>query len=383
MLASAGLSFILYLFVFFRLRGNVTVSGGYKVHFHQRPKVRVGRTDAGAYIVTDDRRVESHSTTVGKLMLWHPIAYIVLVLPFAASRCYSFSVKQVPFAVTIFTSAIFVLGGFVNAVLFCTTRNVLPERWRQRLSTGTTLGSGRGGTSLPSRRGSARRVESGARKGVVGTGLDSVILNIGMEKEIEFQCHGRGRSPSSLKFSPPTTPTWPLQAYSGRQRADTEGYIRHPSFSTLRNEGLSIRSSDCGASDFSAGVRSVSKLKEIIEQVPDQVVHPSNEQEIAIHESLPGLETPVSFHPFDTNLPANTDTRHARPTSILTFENAVYQTSTHLSWGSGDFGSNGGGTHRPGHKIPTQQISNLSPAVDEHPYSMPYPGTGSRRPFAY
>ena len=328
MFASAGFSLILYLLVFFRLRGNITVSGGYKIHFHQRPKVRVGRTNAGAYIVTDDRRVESHLTTVGKQMLWHPIAYTLLVLPFAASRCSSFSGLSVPFPVTTFTAAVFVLGGFVNVVLFCTTRSVLPERWRQRLGIRPTLDSGRSDASLPSRRSFVRpTVECGSRKGVgIGIGMGNGVLDISMEKDLEIHYNDRGRSPSSLRFSAPTTP---LRAHRGRQRADRESYhIRHLSFSP-RNETLSIRSGDSG---LSAGGHSASVVNGVIKQVPDKPTHLSDVQESSMHEPPLGLGVPASLHPFDTVPPVNPDLRHARPLSVLTFEAAVYRSSFLGEW---------------------------------------------------
>jgi hypothetical protein len=39
-----------------------TTSAGYKVQFHQRPRMRVIRTDAGAYIMTDDPAAASRTT---------------------------------------------------------------------------------------------------------------------------------------------------------------------------------------------------------------------------------------------------------------------------------------------------------------------------------
>jgi hypothetical protein len=380
MFTSAGFSLILYSLVFFRLRGNITVSGGYKIHFHQRPKVRVGRTNAGAYIVTDDRRVESHLTAVGKQMLWHPIAYTFLVLPFAIARCSSFSGTPLPFPITTFTAAVFVLGGFVNAVLFCTTRSVLPERWRKRLRIGSKLDGGRSDASVPPSRSSSlrRRVEYDARKGVVGTGMGSGILDIGMEKDFEIQYDNRGRSPSSLRFSTPTTPP---RAHGGRQRADSESFhIRHPSFSPLRNETFSIRSGDSG---FSTGGYSASVVNGVIKQAPDKPAHLSNAKESSIHESPLGSGVPASFHPFDMAPPVNPDPRHARPTSVLTFEAAIYRTSTHLSWGGGDFGGNGRGIQQTGHKSPTQQMGISSPTIGQQPYSTPYPGTESSRPSGF
>jgi hypothetical protein len=150
MFVSAGLSFILYLLVFFRLRGNITVSPGHKIYFHRRPQIKVGRANDGTCIVTDDQRVESHSTRVAKHMLWYPLAYTVIILPIASARFSTFNGASVPFLVTICTAALFMLHGFINTVLFCTTRDILPGSWRQRLGIGMTWNSGRSDSDLSS-----------------------------------------------------------------------------------------------------------------------------------------------------------------------------------------------------------------------------------------
>ncbi len=220
---SAGFSFILYLLVFFRLRGNITISAGYKVDFHRRPNVRIGRTEAGTYIVTDDRHVESHLTTVAKQMLWHPIAYIVLILPFAAARVSTFSGISVPPTVAIFTSAVFVLTGFVNTVLFCTTRNVLPGNWRQRFGIENLLATRGGDAGLSTWGNSIRRPpESGARMGAPGR--TSIVLNTSVEKEVETKQSEGDPSPSSIKLRTPTSLISPIQAYGGKQQADNNSF---------------------------------------------------------------------------------------------------------------------------------------------------------------
>ena len=385
--ASAGLSFILYFLVFLRLRGNITLSDGYRVQFHERPKVRVARTPAGAYIMSNDRRVESHLTTVGKQMLWHPIAYMVLVLPFVAVCFSSSSGTSVPFPVTAFVGAVFMLGGFVNVVLFCTTRSVLPEGWRQRLSIGTTSDGGRGVASLPIRRNSTKRHDgSSARMGVASPEMVPVVLDIRMQDDFGNEYDSGYRTPSSLTFSfptptpPPTLPTRPTRAHSGRQRAVTKKHrIRHLSFSPVQNKTPSLRSSgadgDGEDSDFSTGVRPVSRIKKIIEEGPAQLAHESKEQTGA---PTPGSEDQASFHPFDAATLANTETRRSRIPSMLTFENAVHSmyATAHLSWASGDFRSSGIGFHWLGQRelsSEMQEMGEPSPtAVDRHPYSRPY-----------
>lgn len=308
--------------------------------------------------------------------MWHPIAYIILVLPFAAARFSSFSGTSVPFPVTAFASAVFMLGGFVNSVLFCTTRSVLPESWRQRLSIATTSDGGRGVTSVPTRGNSIRqRDEPGPRMGVVGRDMASVVLNISMEEDVGSEYHERERSASTLKF----TPSWPTRAYSGRQRAGTESYYsRSRSFSPLRNENLSLRSSgidgDGEDSDFSsARVRPVGKVKEIIKEEPAEIAHESK------WAPAPNLEDPASFHPFDITAPVNTEARRSRVPSMLTFENAVHRmySNARLSWDSRDERNSGSGFHWLGQIRPpsqTQEIAVHSPTlVGQHPYSRPSP----------
>lgn len=99
--------------------------------------------NAGEYIVTDDRGVESHLTTVAKQMLWHPIDYIVLILPLTVARVSTFSGASIPSAGTIFTAALCVLTKFVNTVLFYVICNGLDGGWRQRFGIGTMSASDR------------------------------------------------------------------------------------------------------------------------------------------------------------------------------------------------------------------------------------------------
>jgi hypothetical protein len=133
-------------------------------------------------------------------MLWHPIAYIVLILPFAAARFSSLAGASVPSAVVIFTAAVFGLSGFVNAVLFCTARNVLPGAGGRYL----VLEPGWAADEvMPSRLvGGIQpgpRIEYGARMGAAGRRRSSIVLSISVEKEVEIK-YGEGeKCPSSFK----------------------------------------------------------------------------------------------------------------------------------------------------------------------------------------
>ena len=236
MLISAGLSFILYFLVFFRLRGNITLSAGYKIEFHRRPKVRVGRTSNGTYIVTDDQRVESHLTRVAKHMLWYPVVFAVIIVPMASARFSTFNGASVPFFVTICAAGLFLLHGFINTVLFCTTRNILPRSWRRRMGLGTATDSGRSDLNLSSRKLATRRFTGlNGRIHTIGTGIAPVVLSVGVEKDVEIMYDEAQPGPRCIKFgssSLPLTPNpLPRAQDGGERRADIHKYhIQQSSF---------------------------------------------------------------------------------------------------------------------------------------------------------
>jgi hypothetical protein len=167
MMASATFCLILYSLVFFRLRGNISVSG-YTVYFHPRPNARTGETSNGELVVTGDQRVKSHLDRVAKHMLWYPIVYIVIVIPMLIARYSAFSgLRDYPEVTFIFAS-VFGLHGFFNTVLFCTTRNILPASWRQRFGPKTMWGARQGDIHLSSRTNGT--LSAATRTGTVSTG---------------------------------------------------------------------------------------------------------------------------------------------------------------------------------------------------------------------
>jgi len=227
MTTSAAFCFILYSLVFFRLRGNISIQG-YKIFFHRRSSIRIRRTSDGASIFTDDPRVPSYLDTIAKHMLWYPIVYTFLILPVAASRLSTFHGKPVPFAATVLTAAVFMLHGFFNTVLFCTTRKILPGSWRQRFGLCT---SGRDDTSRSNATtttcqftvASTTTVGTGPRPAVLSVNVDDVGIKYATERSSSFvgSC-----SPSSS--TSPTLPTLPFQAHvrSGQRANAHEHYIR-------------------------------------------------------------------------------------------------------------------------------------------------------------
>ena len=311
MFLSAALSFILYSLVFFRLRGNISVSGGYKMSFHRRPKVITGRTSDGTYITTDDRRVESHLTTLAKQMLLYPVAYTILVLPMAACRFSSFSSISVPFSATIFTASLFMLHGFLNMVLFFTTGDIIPGGWRERFGFTITWGNKRGDDHSTNRTNDTWFTAT--RAGTVGIAtVTPAIRSVNVEKEVVIK-GAVEPGISRVRFDTPTSLTPPLQVQGGNGQRDSlhDYYMRR--FSSIAPQDTTT--SICFETDendkdsiISVGVHSKPIAKNVEWEVPRHPGHASRELESGMHRPALALEASSHVHPFATALPANTDT---------------------------------------------------------------------------
>ncbi|KAF8522639.1 hypothetical protein BU17DRAFT_86929 [Hysterangium stoloniferum] len=108
-------SFILYSLIFLRLRGNLS---GYGNTF------RLQRATT-PWMANHDN---SQMAAVGKQMLWYPVAYAMVVLPIAVCRWMVIFGHPVPYTATMVSDSIFVLSGFVNAILYSTTRKIVSLR---------------------------------------------------------------------------------------------------------------------------------------------------------------------------------------------------------------------------------------------------------------
>ncbi|KAJ3559165.1 hypothetical protein NM688_g503 [Phlebia brevispora] len=117
---SAGLSFVLYIGILLRVRGNLIHSKeGWRLRF-------VPRAERWKLAINRDW-LDSSMLTVAARLLWHPISYAILLLPISLSRLYAFSGREVPFWATILSDVIFDLQGFVNAILLYTTHRLIPD----------------------------------------------------------------------------------------------------------------------------------------------------------------------------------------------------------------------------------------------------------------
>lgn len=119
MFFSAIMSFILYMLVFLRLRGNIIIEG-WKPRFKWVPRSKAWQLQA-----TRDA-VDAHMTALARQMLWYPVGYTIVIVPIAIARFISAGDTDVPFGWTVFADTLFMLSGFINVVLFLSTRKYLP-----------------------------------------------------------------------------------------------------------------------------------------------------------------------------------------------------------------------------------------------------------------
>lgn len=256
---------------------------------------------------------------VAKQMLPHPIAYTVLVLPFcAAAFCNSLD-TLVPFPATLSTAAVFVLSGFVNVVLFCTTRGSLPGSWKQKFGIGTTSYSPSEDTSLSSLTDMTRRLTKSGRR--INGRPASIAVSITVEKDIDIDYNGaEPLAPSSTC----SRITLPLQAHDGLQRDGGYGYhIQQLSFPpplSTRPEGYNLDK------DPSAGVHLASKANRIAWKVPEHPEYPYRSRESTMHGPSSSLEAPLPVYPPVMTPPAiSPNTLNYWPPSISTSKIAAYQ----------------------------------------------------------
>jgi len=114
MFMAAAFSFLLYSLIFLRMRGNIIVEGR---------RISFRRTGLSRW---RGKQFENQALAIARQMLLYPVAYTIIILPIAASRFSAFAGNDVPFEVTVFSAAVFLLSGIVNVTLFTTTRRILP-----------------------------------------------------------------------------------------------------------------------------------------------------------------------------------------------------------------------------------------------------------------
>ena len=116
MFVSAFFSFLLYLMIFFRLRGNI-VPKGWRLKFQRRKKFPSQTQTTDSTIIAVAKMMLLYPVSLLRSLVWHhrepeywwsrlfyvlQIAYTIMILPIAICRFADWSGHEIPFAVTIF-----------------------------------------------------------------------------------------------------------------------------------------------------------------------------------------------------------------------------------------------------------------------------------------
>ncbi|KDQ09241.1 hypothetical protein BOTBODRAFT_37150 [Botryobasidium botryosum FD-172 SS1] len=111
---TALVNIVLYVPLYFRLRGNITV-GGRSIRWRWLKSSQDAWNGARA----------NEASAAARKMLWYPVAYVVMVLPISAVRFRAFYSYNVPYQATFFCDVLLGLSGAINATLYTLTRPAL------------------------------------------------------------------------------------------------------------------------------------------------------------------------------------------------------------------------------------------------------------------
>jgi len=140
-LISLAFILILYVLLFLSLRGNLLIHEG-RITIRRRSSV---------WSVAE--LPSPHLTAVAKRMLWYPISYVVIVLPITVARLASLHGDNVPQWVWNFAITLLFLSGFINVIIYTSTRQALsPLHWSAALF-GPRKSHSRNSSSTSSQRG--------------------------------------------------------------------------------------------------------------------------------------------------------------------------------------------------------------------------------------
>jgi hypothetical protein len=116
-LLASILSAVLYSLIFLVLRGTLVLRGGVKINLN--PDRRwTGELD-------NLQRYHRFVQAIAKSMLWYPIAYIVLLLPYSITRLLGISGFDIPTGLTMFAFSCWYMLGIVNVLLLYNTFRIL------------------------------------------------------------------------------------------------------------------------------------------------------------------------------------------------------------------------------------------------------------------
>lgn len=118
---SAFFSFVLYVAVLLRVRGNLIQDTAGKWSLRWIP-----RSESWQLAFTRDY-LDSCLVKMAAIIVWYPVIYTVLIVPISIARFANYAGVRVPVAFTFLADVIFALGGFANLIHFLSTRRRIPD----------------------------------------------------------------------------------------------------------------------------------------------------------------------------------------------------------------------------------------------------------------
>ncbi|KAI0251895.1 hypothetical protein BJV78DRAFT_396611 [Lactifluus subvellereus] len=118
---SAFFSFVLYMIVLLRVRGNLLQDSKGKWFLRW-----VSRGESWQLSFARDY-LDSCTVKMAAIIVWYPVIYTVLIVPISIARFASYAGARVPPTFTFLADIVFALGGFANLLLFIGTRRFIPD----------------------------------------------------------------------------------------------------------------------------------------------------------------------------------------------------------------------------------------------------------------
>lgn len=118
---SAFVSFVLYVIVLLRVRGNLVKDSEGRWFLRW-----VSRNESWQLAFARDY-LDSCTIKMVAIVVWYPVTYTILIVPISIARFTSYAGAPVPAGFTFMADMIFALGGFVNLLLFLSTRRFIPD----------------------------------------------------------------------------------------------------------------------------------------------------------------------------------------------------------------------------------------------------------------
>jgi hypothetical protein len=120
---AATLSVVIYSLIYLALRGTLVLRGGFKINLDPQQRWS-GRQAFGEY--------HRFIRAVGKSMLWFPVAYVILLLPYSIAKLLDLSGYPVAFGVNVFAETSVAMLGLANVCILHNTLRVLEPAFETR-----------------------------------------------------------------------------------------------------------------------------------------------------------------------------------------------------------------------------------------------------------